>query len=639
MGTLLTDGPPPTDHGRASINDRPLTDDKHLIPAAKLRPATFIDLIRHRAETQGTRPVLTYLANGEEESATQTYADLDRQARAVAVVLGDNCRVGDRALLFYLPSEIEFVKAFMGCLYAGVVAIPVPPPLAARVIKDEGPDSDARRERVQKMLAKVLAIIADARPTIIMTTRSLHAALERFGTEYAAMRLPRWVITDNFGDKGSDRWTRPQLDESSLAFLQYTSGSTAAPKGVMVTHGGLLDNARLVEYTFNQSHDDMLVSWLPTFHDLGLIYGVLQPVYGGFRCYLMPPPAFIQRPLRWLRAMSRYGGTHAAAPNFAYDLCVRKATEEDRAQLDLSRWRVAINGAEPVRKETLERFAAAFAVSGFRRSTLRPAYGLAEATLIVAGARAAAEQEYVSCEVSAAALERNRVVLGEADDRATRALVGCGHTAVDLRVVIVNPETHAPCAPDEVGEIWVSSPCVAAGYWEMPEASAQTFRARLADGTPETYLRTGDLGFIYKGQLVITGRLKDVIIIGGANHYPQDIELSAEHSHPDVRPGGCAAFSFDVGDEERVVVAVEIGSKPAPPAEPNGTGQGVRPEAMKAGDYVAAVRRAVAEDHDIQVYRVALLKAGSIPKTSSGKIQRQACRKLFLEGGLDLWGG
>jgi acyl-CoA synthetase (AMP-forming)/AMP-acid ligase II len=574
------------------------------------RPATMIDILLRRAAEEGTRPVYTYLANGEEESSTHTFADLDRQARAVAVLLRDNdCQPGDRALLLYPPGEREFVIAFVGCLYAGVVAVPVPPPHPARIRHRQESASSSETSpstRLRRTLAKVLAIVSDSRPAVALTTERLRAAFEGVAAELAEMRAIRWLATDGVGDGRADEWERPLLDASALAFLQYTSGSTAAPKGVMVTHDNLLANARVTERALGNTARDVLVSWLPTFHDLGLIYGILQPLYTGFRCYLMPPAAFIQRPVRWLRAMSHYGGTVGAAPNFAYDLCVHKTTPEDRAALDLSRWRVAINGAEPVRAETLDAFIETFAACGFRRSSHYPSYGLAEATLYASSPQAGDGGGYLSCEVSASALEQHRVVTravgGGEDARDARTLVSCGHPASEVGVRIVNPETCAPCAPDDVGEIW-----------------------------------TGDLGFIVRGQLVITGRHKDLIIVGGANFYPQDIELTAEMSHPDLRPGCSAAFSVDEGGEERVVVAVEVGRRKGAGELPSGGSVEAGRGAAAAG-YALAVRRAVAEEHQIQVFRVVLLKAGSITKTSSGKIQRQACRRLFLEGGLELWG-
>jgi acyl-CoA synthetase (AMP-forming)/AMP-acid ligase II len=622
-----------------------IEDRRSAVRAGLPQPATMVDMLRLRAEEHGSKPAFTYLANGEEERMTQTFAELDRQARSLAALIRSYSRPGDRALLLYPPSEIEFINAFVGCLYAGVIAVPVSPPHPAR-LQRSGPgsvsiSSEARRVRVERGLSKVLSIVANARPTVVLTTERLRSAFDGVRDEFEPLRSMPWIATNDLGDELAQKWTPPAIDDSSLALLQYTSGSTSAPKGVMVTHRALVHHGRYAGEIHDGS-DDVLVSWLPTFHDLGLIYGVLQPIHSGFRCYLMPPAAFIQRPLRWLRAMSRYGGTHSAAPNFAFDLCVRKTTAEERASLDLSRWRIAMNGAEPVRRSTLDRFSEAFAVSGFRRASLYPVYGLAEATLKVTVKRNP-RQEYASFDLRASALEQHRVVLAsEGDDaRDVRFLVGCGSPALDTQVIIVNPETRVTCEADEVGEIWVSGPCVAEGYWKLPELSERTFRARLADGEPGSYLRTGDLGFFLGGQLVITGRLKDLIIVGGTNYYPQDLELTAELSHPDLLPGCSAAFSFDFEAEERVVLAVEV-RRPRIRTNPaDGVEQASTHEVAHSWEeeLVAAVRRALAEEHQIQVHCVALIKPGSIPKTSSGKIQRQACRTLFLEGRLEDWDG
>jgi acyl-CoA synthetase (AMP-forming)/AMP-acid ligase II len=623
----------------------------------------MVDALLGRVAVAGAKPAFTYLAHGEEESLTQSFADIDAQARSVAALLRrQDCQPGERALLLYPPGQADFVAAFLGCLYAGVAAVPVPPPHPARLPKGgaSAQSQAAASTRVGRTLEKVLAIAADSRPAVIMTTQAIGAALASVSAEFEPLRRVRWLMTDGLHGEAGE-WERPPIEGSSLAFLQYTSGSTAAPKGVMITHDHLLYNARSIEQGYHQGPDDVIVSWLPTFHDMGLIFGMLQSLYTGMSAYLMPPASFIQRPLRWLRAISRYGCTHSAAPNFAYDLCVRKATADEIAALDLSRWRHAYNGAEPVRKETLERFAATFAPCGFRPESFYPVFGLAEATLLVSGARERG-LSYYSFDVRADALERHRVVAAEVcapeaasfpraasdngaqrngDDASVfgggeqrggevRTLVGCGETVLDTRVRIVNPETRVPCAPDEVGEVWVSSPAVGGGYWNLPEQSEQSFRARLAEGHDDslTYLRTGDLGFLAGEQLVITGRLKDLLIIGGANHYPQDIELTAVRSHPELRSGGSAAFAIDAGGAEQVVVAVEVS------AGRDTNGGGARASAQ---ELVASVRRAVAEEHEIQVHRVVLLKGGGVPRTSSGKIQRRACRDLFLAGRLDLW--
>jgi acyl-CoA synthetase (AMP-forming)/AMP-acid ligase II len=598
------------------------------LPAPPARPATLVELFRARADEQPQLRVLTYLRDGEEEQASLTYAELDGAARSIAALLQRHCRPGDRALLLY-PPGLEFVTAFLGCLYAGVMAVPAYPPRAARL---------------QRTLPKLQAISDDARPAVVLTTAEVSAAVGKLGDEVAPLRTMHWLATDDSAGHAPDEWQEPAIGADTLAFLQYTSGSTATPKGVMVTHGHLLHNSAYLASTFQLTPESTLVSWLPTFHDMGLIFGILQPLYTGFGCYVMAPAAFIQRPLRWLAAMSRYGGTHTVAPNFAYELCARKITPEQRAALNLSQWRVAVNGAEPLHKETLDRFAATFAACGFQNKAFYPGYGLAEATLLVSGGRTPAEEEYVTCTVETAALEQHRIVVaagpaGEARTE-TRTLVSSGQAQGDVSVAIVHPETLQPCAADEVGEIWVSSPSLARGYWQRPEETERTFRAYPADKSGGPYLRTGDLGFLRAGYLYITGRIKDLIIIGGLNHYPQDIEFTAEQSHPCFRPGFSAAFSIEVEGAERLIVVLEVGRRysPAPDKAESAPEAGAPPpRQVSAQELITAVRRAVAEVHELQVHQVVLLKAGSILKTSSGKIERQACRRNFLAGTLDLW--
>jgi len=403
----------------------------------------------------------------------------------------------------------------------------------------------------------------------------------------------------------------------NLAYIIYTSGSTGRPKGVMVTHGNLMANLRDLCGGWEHTADSVPVSWLPFFHDMGLIYGMLAPVYAGSPAYFMAPLAFLQSPVRWLRAFSHYRGTHAAAPNFAYDLCVRKVRERDREGLDLGSWRVAVNGAEPVRADTLDRFVEAFGPLGFRRRTFCPGYGLAEPTLTVPATPAA--DEPVSLAVRADALEQNRVAEAGAEDDGARTLVGCGDSVIDTRVAIVRPDERTRCDDDEIGEIWVAGATVAAGYWNRPEATGETFGARLATGEGP-FLRTGDLGFVRDGHLYVTGRRKDVIIIRGQNHYPQDIEKTVEECHPAMRAPGCgAAFPVDVGGEERLVVVQEIDRKARDVDEE---------------DVVECVREAVSRNHELQAHDVVLLRPGGVLKTSSGKVQRRACREAYLDGTL-----
>ncbi|MCA1621656.1 MAG: amino acid adenylation domain-containing protein, partial [Acidobacteria bacterium] len=437
-----------------------------------------------------------------------------------------------------------------------------------------------------------------------------------------SLRALRWLTTDELaaGEAVGERLT-PAPDPDALAYLQYTSGSTATPKGIMVSHGNLLHNSAYLDAGWRHTGESRVVSWLPHFHDMGLVYGIVQPLYKGFPAYLMPPAAFLQRPMLWLRAVSRFRATHSTAPNFAYDLCVRKADAAECEGLDLSCWEVAVNGAEPIRRATLEQFTETFAPYGFRAEAFCPGYGLAEATLKVSASRKGDAPVY--CTTQAAALEQHRVVPAEDGEAQTQTLVGCGRLAPELKIAVVDPEMMRPCAPGEVGEIWVAGPSVALGYWNRPEETEQTFGAYMGGGAEGPYLRTGDLGFVVEGELYLTGRLKDLIIIRGRNHYPQDVELTAEQSHPDLRPGCGAAFSVEVAGEERLVIVQEVRRQ-------------YRAERLE--EVVGAIRRDVAEAHELQVYAVVLVKPGGIHKTSSGKIQRHACRAGFLAGRLSVVG-
>jgi acyl-CoA synthetase (AMP-forming)/AMP-acid ligase II len=379
----------------------------------------------------------------------------------------------------------------------------------------------------------------------------------------------------------------------------------------MVSHANLLHNSECIRLTWRYTPESVSVMWVPHIHDHGLLDGIIQPVYTGFHCILMPNVSFIQQPVRWLQAISRYRATHSGGPNFAYDLCVRKVQQEQLAMLDLSGWGTALNAAEPIRKETLERFAETFEPCGFRRSAFFPAYGLAESTLVVSG-----RHEPVFITVEEDALAHNRVLETSDDQQDVYSLVGCGKAMPGTRIVIAHPDKRTLCAGDEIGEVWVSSRSVGQGYWNNAEESSKTFQAYLADSGEGPFLRTGDLGFLRDGELFVTGRLKDLIIIRGYNHYPQDIEYTVEKSHPALRAGCSAAFSVEVDGEERVAVVVEVAQKADAELD------------LKTAH--KAIRKAVAEDHDLGVYAIKLLKAGTIPKTSSGKIQRTACRKGFL---------
>lgn len=559
-------------------------------------PATFLDLLRLRAREQPDRRAYIFLSDGEAAEATLTYGELDRQARAIGAALAH--AAGERALLLY-PPGLEFVAAFFGCLYAGVVAVPAYPPDPTRLAQS---------------LPRLRAIVQDARPALILTVSPILAFAEALAASEPELAAPRWLATDELARASGDDWRRPPaVGAGTLAFLQYTSGSTAEPKGVMVSHGNLMHNSAHICRMGEHTVASVYVCWLPMYHDMGLIGGVLQPLYAGMLGVLLSPAAFLVRPRRWLRAIANYGGTTSPFPNFALDLCVRRVAAVDRAALDLSGWRLACNGAEPIRAESLDRFTEAFGPSGFRPEAHYPAYGLAEATLIVSGG--AIDEPPRRLSVDRAALEAGRVVAVSADAPGARPLVGCGRSLPDQRIVIVDPERGTLRADHEVGEIWVRGPSVARGYWDRPEQTAEAFGARL-EGDADPFLRTGDLGFLSGGELFVVGRLKDLLILSGRNHHPQDIELTVERSHAAVRPGGVAAFAVEVEGAERPVVVAEVD----PAASPD--------------EVSRAIRDAVGARHDLALHALRLVAPRTIPKTSSGKLQRRACRDAFLRGAL-----
>ncbi|MBV6623053.1 MAG: amino acid adenylation domain-containing protein [Rivularia sp. (in: Bacteria)] len=563
--------------------------------------STVVELVRLRSIKQPNRNAFTFLLDGETEQATLTYQELDRFARRIAVQLQGRGLTGERALLLY-PAGLDFLIAFFGCLYAGVVAVTAYPP------------------RNKRNTPRIKAISNDAQATIALTTTEKLSTVQSLMIEKTDIKSLQWLATDNLVPGIEDSWEEPCIDKDTLAFLQYTSGSTGTPKGVMISHGNLLHNAQTTYQFMEHSAESKFVTWLPMYHDMGLIGGILQPLYGGFPCIIMPPTSFLKRPLNWLQTISKYKGTTSGGPNFAYDLCVQKITPEQKATLDLSSWDVAFNGAEPVRDKTLERFAEAFAECGFRREAFYPCYGMAETTLMVSGVDKATSPTVKAVQKSA--LASNLIVESSVENGDRYSFVSCGRVIPEQKVVIAHPETLKSCKSDEIGEIWVSGASVGQGYWNRDRDTREIFGAYLSDTGEGSFLRTGDLGFLQDGELFVTGRAKDLIIIRGRNLYPQDIELTSERSHSCLRSGASAAFTVSVNDEEKLVVVQELEFRAKPNLE----------------EVANAIRQAVSEEHEVQVYAVVLIKPGSIPKTSSGKIQRRATRAQFEKGTLSAIG-
>ncbi|MAT97570.1 MAG: hypothetical protein CL608_10545 [Anaerolineaceae bacterium] len=577
-----------------------MVTDKFMAQSKPHSFATLVDMLRCRANDSPDKLLYTFLADGETDERPLTYAQLDQRARQIALLLQEQGQVGDRALLLY-PPGLDYIAAFFGCLYAGWIAVPSYPP---------------RRNRHD---ARLQAIMDDAQAKVVLTDNDTYQDRQSRIDHMPDLSTMHWIAVDTLSND-PEAWQTPDISPQNVAFLQYTSGSTGEPKGVMLSHHNLLSNLALIYKGFELSERSQGVSWLPPYHDMGLIGGILQPIYCHGWTVLMSPFAFLQKPIRWLDAISKYQATISGAPNFAYQLCLDNISPEQQAGLDLSRWTLAYNGAEPIRHETLTTFAETFAPNGFKLSSFYPCYGLAEATLIVTGSDRSSEPVYGRFQTTA--LEQNLAQPTD-DESDGRLLVSSGTLLLDEQAIrIVNPHTHTPCADGEIGEIWISGNSVAQGYWQNPDATNQTFHATLPEDNTR-YMRSGDLGFLQDGQLYVTGRLKELLIIRGRNHYPQDIEKTAQASHEALAPDAGAAFTIEVDGEEKLFLVHEVKRSHR------------RTDIAEAAPIL---RQAIAEEHDLQLYGVILVQPRAIPKTSSGKIQRGKTRDLYLAGDIKIIG-
>lgn len=562
-------------------------------------PETLTALLASRAEQFPDRVAFVF----EDETGKRrewTYGDLDRRARAIGSWLSTRTQPDDRALLVY-PAGLDFIAAFFGCLYVGVLPVPATYP------------------KPRRPLPRLDTIAADCQPQVVLTHSSVldGLCLDQQSPTVASLN---WEPTDPLNHVADD-FQHVDRSADDLAFLQYTSGSTSEPRGVMISHANLMHNLETIRQGFEIAPADAGetvpsgVFWLPAYHDMGLIGGILTPIYVGGTSYLLAPTTFLRRPQRWLELLSETGAQISGAPNFGYEFLVQKTTEEQRSALDLSNWRLAFCGAEPIHPATLREFAEAFAPTGFREDAFYPCYGMAEVTLLVTGGRGSDAVRVLH--VDREQLRQHEAVRVDETHAAAQPLVGCGASLDGQQVEIVDPQSQQPRAEGRVGEIWVRGRSVARGYWQREEVNREIFGATLNGASDENYLRTGDLGFQLDGELYITGRLKDVIIIRGRNHYPQDIERTATHAHPAVGMG--AAFSVDDGRGEQLVVVHQI-----------------EREHRKADldEVIRAVRTAIVDEHELDPQTIVLLKPVSLPITSSGKVQRQRCREQFLAGEL-----
>ena len=563
---------------------------------------TLVDLLRGRAIQEPDRLAYSFLPSGETEEGRFTYAELDLRARAIGAWLGSASAAGDRVLLLS-PSGPEFVSAVFGCLYRGAAAVPAYPVDPARI---------------DRTLSRLRRILKDAEPVVALTAASSLGFVEDLVRSHPDLGSVRWIATESIPSELARDWERPPVHADTLAILQYTSGSLASPKGVMVRHRNVLENEKMLQEAHGYTGNNTFVGWIPLAHDWGLINNVFLPLYSGAPSVLMPPEAFLQKPVRWLRTISRYKNVTSGGPGFAYELCVSKIPCEEREDLNLENWICAGIGASPVRPATLDRFVDGFKDCGFRRQAFYCGYGLAEATLLVSDSEKSKEPRILRVERTS--LERNDVVIDPPEEVSANFLVSCGKAPSAERIVIVDAQSRTACPPGRVGEIWVSGPNITQGYWNNPSETDQTFRAFLSDSGDGEFLRTGDLGFLHEGELYVTGRLKDLIIIRGRNLYPEDVELTVEGRHKGLRPGCTAAFSVQDEFDERLVIVQEVRAS----------------HQTALVEIIDTIRQAVLREHEVVAHTIVLVQEKTIPKTSSGKLQRPACRSAFLSGSLEV---
>lgn len=558
--------------------------------------SSLVDLLMKRAYLQPNDTACTFFIN-EKEERIATYTDLDEKARSIGAVLQQICKKGDRILLLY-PASIDYITGFFGCLYGGVIAVPVYPP------------------RLNHSLSRLQTIITNAEASVVLTTERMRSLIQSSMNNNQALLSVRWIATDTDELYDPIEWMENDITKDDIAFFQYTSGSTSAPRGVMLSHGNLLTNFQLIASNFGFSRESSSVIWLPPYHDMGLIGGILTPIFTGSPVHLMSPVDFLKNPFWWLSLVSKKKATVSGGPNFAYEMCIQKISEKQKADLDLSHWEVAFNGAEPVRNATLERFTEAFAASGFRKKAFYPCYGLAESTLFVTGGER--NEEPIHRYFSKKGLQLNIVHKVDENDIDAVTLVSSGNSMYAHQLLIVDPETELPCGSDQVGEIWIKGASVAKGYWKNPEKTQATFQAHLAGTGEGPFLRTGDLGFLDEGQLFVTGRMKNMMIIRGRNIYPHDVEATTQRSHPSLSVGRGAAFTVEVSNEEQLVIVQEV--------------ERTFRKKINPQEVSELIRKEIAINHGVQLYALLLLTPGNVPQTSSGKVQHHICHDMFLKG-------
>jgi acyl-CoA synthetase (AMP-forming)/AMP-acid ligase II len=568
---------------------------------------TWIEVLQTQAENCGGQTAFSFL--GRSSDTVVTYSELERIARNLAYQLSQRIEPNKTVLLFQV-SGLGFVSTMLACFYAGIIAVPAFPPRASR-----------------RSMDRLEAIAADANAEYALIDPETAHRIQPVLNKVDSFNRIQFITVDPFSaEETSTNWRPPRLSGDSVALIQYTSGSTAKPRGVILKHKSLLHNADMIGNAFEGTEKDTNVGWLPLYHDMGLIGNVMAPLYNRVHSILMRPEDVLMNPMRWLEAISQFEARTSGGPNFAYELCVDRISDDSKAKLNLSSWEVAFCGAEPIRANTLQRFYRAFAQCGFREETFYPCYGLAEATLLVTGGTVAAkphEQMF-----SASALREHRVV-SVTDKKDARSLVGCGSTWKDQEVMIMDPETNRVCRENRVGEIWIHGTSVASGYWNQPEDSKAIFQNAIHGFGQKNWLRTGDLGFWYQNQLFIAGRLKALIIVNGQNHFAEDIEMTVEQTNEAVCRQGVAAFGVEVKNAEQTVVVVEVDRHYLRRVEKENKDIQIVLEELNR-----EIRVKVAENHNLTLETVHLVRQMSIPKTSSGKVRRAVTCSAFLEGTL-----
>ncbi|WP_111976829.1 fatty acyl-AMP ligase [Algibacillus agarilyticus] len=564
---------------------------KSLIP---FEGDSLIELVNFRAQVQPNDVAYTHLKDRKDEKENITYAEFQQRILTLAAHIQSYNVKGERIILMY-PTGIDYIVAYFAVIFAGAIAVPVYEP------------------RQSSHFNRLANILADAQPKLLLTLESTLAISSKDALDELAQFGATWLTTDNLplNNKANEKWQPISLKPDDITFLQYTSGSTGAPKGVMVSNANLLHNSSLIHKNTQSSADSCCVTWLPPYHDMGLIGGLLQPLYAGFHCVILSPISVIQRPIKLLKAIHEYKATISGGPNFIFEACVNRIRDKQLAGIDLSSWRIAFNGAEPINANTLQRFAQRFASHGFNHNAFYPCYGMAETTLFVAGSQA--NKGAIYKKVDRTALQQNIAMTSQAHDAQT--LVSSGHLHNDLCIKVVDPLTCLPCKEGEIGEVWIQGASIAQGYWQRKSVLGTDFSGMLAGDPNQLYLRSGDYAFVDDGQLFITGRLKDLIIIRGKNHYPQDIEYSVSHSHIELKPDTGAAFSVPHADEEVLVIMHELNH---------------RLDFSTQQEIKQTMIESISKNHEMQVFDIVFIRPGTLPKTTSGKIQRQAARKQYL---------